>query len=356
MSETIIRIPSSGSGVPATQLFEPFTLAQFGGEAADPTTVLEARDLVKHFSSGRGFLGRKRHVVHAVDGVSFKLSRGRTLGLVGESGCGKTTTGRVILGLEEPTAGEIRFDGVDVTRLRGAEAKRYRNRVQMVFQDPSASLDPKMRVGESVAEPLFLHGWEAGARAERVANLLDRVGLDPSLGSRYAHQLSGGQRQRVGIARALALEPEVIIADEPTSALDVSVRAQVINLLKDLQAELGVAYVFISHDLSTVRYVSDEVAVMYLGQIVERAPSEELFSQPLHPYTQALLDAVPIPDPRAEAQRHVMLLEGDVPDPAAPPSGCRFHTRCPFATADCAAIEPVLRAVAPGREVACHMV
>jgi len=319
-------------------------------------TVLEARDLVKHFASRNGLLGRNKRVVRAVDGISFKLERGKTLGLVGESGCGKTTTGRVILRLEEPTAGELRFNGVDVAKFQGADVKAYRKRVQMVFQDPSASLDPKMRVGESVGEPLYLHGWLAAERAERVASLLDRVGMDPSLGARYPHQLSGGQRQRVGVARALALDPEVIIADEPTSALDVSVRAQVINLLKDLQTELGIAYVFISHDLSTVRHVSDDVAVMYLGQIVESAPSEELFREPLHPYTKALLDAVPIPDPQAESQRQITLLEGDVPDPAAPPAGCRFHTRCPLATPRCVAEPPALRSVSPGRHVACHLV
>ena len=318
--------------------------------------LLEARDLVKHFATRRGLLGRQRRVVRAVDGVSFTLRRGKTLGVVGESGCGKTTMGRVILRLEDPTAGELRFNGVDVANLRGAEVKGYRSRVQMVFQDPSSSLDPKMRVGESVGEPLFLHGWPGAARDERVAGLLDRVGLNPSAASRYPHEVSGGQRQRVGIARALALEPEVIVADEPTSALDVSVRAQVINLLRDLQADLGIAYIFISHDLSTVRHVSDEVAVMYLGQIVERAPSEELFREPLHPYTRALLDAVPIPDPVAEAQRATVVLEGEVPDPANPPTGCRFHTRCPLATVRCAEEAPLLRAVSARREVACHLV
>ncbi len=318
--------------------------------------VLEAVDLKKHFTFRRGFLGRRRHVVRAVDGVSFTLRHRKTLGVVGESGCGKTTMGRVILRLEDPTAGELRFNGVDVAKLRGAEVKGYRSRVQMVFQDPSASLDPKMRIGESIGEPLFLHGWPGPARAERVDELLDRVGLHPSLASRYPHEVSGGQRQRVGIARALALAPEVIVADEPTSALDVSVRAQVINLLRDLQADLGIAYIFISHDLSTVRHVSDEVAVMYFGQIVERAPSDELFRQPLHPYTKALLDAVPIPHPVAEAQRAGVVLEGEVPDPTNPPAGCRFHTRCPLATARCAVEAPMLRAVATDREVACHLV
>jgi oligopeptide/dipeptide ABC transporter ATP-binding protein len=334
----------------------PDSPAVQGPITAPEDVVLEARDLVKHFTFRRGFLGRSRRVVRAVDGVCFQVRRGRTLGLVGESGCGKTTVGRVLVRLEDPTAGELRFGGVDVAGLRGADVKAYRTRVQMVFQDPSASLDPKMRVGESIAEPMFLQRWTGAVREERTASLLDRVGLHSSLAARYPHELSGGQRQRVGIARALTLEPEVIVADEPTSALDVSVRAQVINLLRDLQAELGIAYLYISHDLSTVRYVSDEVAVMYLGQIVERAPSEELFVAPLHPYTRALLDAVPVPDPAAESQRTVMLLEGEVPDPTNPPSGCRFHTRCPLAIARCAEEVPAFRAVAPAREVACHLV
>jgi oligopeptide/dipeptide ABC transporter ATP-binding protein len=258
--------------------------------------------------------------------------------------------------LEDPTGGELRYRGDDVARLRGAAVKAYRTRVQMVFQDPSASLDPKMRVGESIGEPMYLQGWSASSRSDRTSALLERVGLHPSLAMRYPHELSGGQRQRIGIARALALEPEVIVQDEPTSALDVSVRAQVINLLRDLQSDLGLAYIFISHDLSTVRYVSDEVAVMYLGQIVEKAPSEDLFQRPLHPYTRALLDAVPIPDPVAESRRQVMLLEGEVPDPTNPPAGCRFHTRCPLATARCAEEAPLLRRMTPEREVACHLV
>lgn len=324
--------------------------------AADDDIVVEARGVAKHFALKRGWLDRHPRYVKAVDGIDFTLRRGKTLGLVGESGCGKTTTGRLILRLEDPTEGEMWFNGVDVAHLKGSRLKWYRSRVQMVFQDPFTSLDPKMRVGESVAEPLFIHGSSIAERQERVDYLLQEVGLDPTLGRRYPHQLSGGQRQRVGIARALSLGPDVIIADEPTSALDVSVRAQVINLLKDLQQELGMSYVYISHDLSTVRYISDDVAVMYLGQIVERAPAEELFREPLHPYTKALMAAVPVPDPKTEAKRQVVLLEGEVPNPANPPSGCRFHTRCPVAVARCKEDAPALRTLDRGRAVACHLV
>jgi oligopeptide/dipeptide ABC transporter ATP-binding protein len=324
-------------------------------DAPTSPVPLEARGLAKYFPlSGRRFR-RPLGYVRAVDGVDFSLHEGRTLGLVGESGCGKTTTGRLVLRLEAPSAGRILINGVDIAHLEGSALKKYRSRVQMIFQDPFSSLDPKMRLGEAIAEPLFIHGWSAADRRDRVAELLEQVGLDRSMATRYPHQISGGQRQRVGIARALALAPDIIVADEPTSALDVSVRAQVINLLKELQDRLSISYIYISHDLSTVRYISHTVAVMYLGQIVERAPAEELFREPLHPYTTALMAAVPVPDPMVEAQRKVVLLEGEVPSPADPPLGCRFHTRCPLATARCREEMPVLRRVTPDREVACHL-
>jgi len=290
-----------------------------------------------------------------VDGVSFSVRRGETLGIVGESGCGKTTTGRMIVHLEEPTNGEIRLDGEDVTRLGKGDLDRYRRRVQMVFQDATSSLDPKMRVGSCISEPLDTR--RIGSREERAARVMELmglVGLPDEMAQRYPHELSGGQRQRVGIARALSLSPEVIVADEPTSALDVSVRAQVVNLMRDLQQELALSFVFISHDLSTVRYISHEVAVMYLGRIVESGPAESIFAHPLHPYTRALLAAVPVPDPRLEAEREVILLEGELPSPSSPPSGCRFNTRCPIATERCRAEEPQLGLMDSGHRVACH--
>ncbi len=319
--------------------------------------LLDVRGLRKHFVKKPVFRWQKGSVVRAVDGVDVKLAKGKTMGLVGESGCGKTTTGRMLLRLEEPTDGAIMIDGQDIASLSGRQLKAYRRRVQMIFQDPYASLDPRLSVRDSVSEPLDVQ--DVGSkreRSERVDSLLERVGLPPALGRRLPSQLSGGQRQRVGVARALALNPSIIVADEPTSALDVSVRAQVINLLRDLQDDLHLSYVFISHDLSTVRHISDEITVMYLGKIVEQAPSEALFEEPLHPYTQALFSAVPVPDPVLESRREVHMLQGELPSPSNPPSGCRFRTRCPLAVEQCALEEPLLSPRGEARKVACHRV
>lgn len=335
--------------------FEKGTESNSYGEE---TPVLEVRGLKKHFAKNSLFPWKKpASAVRAVDGIDFSLQRRQTVGLVGESGCGKTTTGRLIVRLEDPTEGQILVDGTDVASLDGKELKQHRRQVQMVFQDPYASLDPRMTIRDSIAEPMTIQGIGSRAeRYERVADLMQQVELDPTLGARLPRQLSGGQRQRVGIARALALSPSVIVADEPTSALDVSVRAQVINLLKDVQEETGLSFLFISHDLSTVRYISDHIAVMYLGKIVEQAPAEELFDQPLHPYTRALLSAVPIPDPVLEERREITLLAGDLPSPANPPAGCRFNTRCPMATARCRDEEPALKDYGAGRLAACHYI
>ena len=315
--------------------------------------LLETIDLRKHFVKGSG-LFKKPTAVRAVDGVSFRVGRGETLGLVGESGCGKTTAARMLVGLETPTSGDILFEGEQVLWEAPTPVRR---RIQMVFQDPYASLDPRMTIQDIVAEPLDVqHVGTREQRKERVAHLLSQVGLDASLVRRLPRQLSGGQRQRVGVARALALSPSLIVADEPTSALDVSVRAQVINLLRDLQEEMGLSFVFISHDLSAVRHVSHSIAVMYLGKIVEQAPAEDLFKMPFHPYTQALISAVPVPDPEIERGRTVQLLQGDLPSPANPPSGCRFSTRCPLAMTRCREEEPALRKLDGERTVACHFV
>ena len=319
--------------------------------------LLEVRDLVKHFEVSGGILGRVQGVVRAVDGVSFTIKRGETLGLVGESGCGKTTTGRCILQLERPTSGAVLFEGRDLTTVDARELRRLRRRIQVIFQDPYSSLNPRMSVGQIIEEPLAVHRLVKGAaaRAARVRQLLSQVGLHAQHAARFPHELSGGQRQRVGIARALALEPSLIVCDEPVSALDVSIQAQIVNLLEDLQAELGLTYLFVAHDLSVVRHISDRIAVMYLGKIVELADRKTLYDAPRHPYTKALLSAVPIPDPEVEATRERIVLGGEVPSPLNPPSGCVFHPRCPIAVERCPREVPALREVAAEHWAACHL-
>lgn len=318
---------------------------------ASPTrdTLVSVRGLVKHFP-----VEGSDDVVRAVDGVSFDIFAGETLGLVGESGCGKSTVGRCLLRLIEPTAGQVIFEGQDILSLDKKHMRRLRREMQIIFQDPYASLNPRMKVRDIIGEPLVIHK-EAGPRPgdlkDEVAGLMERVGLDPDYMTRYPHEFSGGQRQRIGVARALALNPKLIVADEPVSALDVSVQAQVVNLLQELQEEFKLTYLFISHGLAVVEHISTRVAVMYLGRIVEIADATELYVQPLHPYTQALLSAIPIPDPKQKRKR--IILQGDVPTPINPPSGCRFRTRCPLAIEECAHVDPELREVAPGHHVAC---
>jgi oligopeptide/dipeptide ABC transporter ATP-binding protein len=326
-----------------------------------PTTpeagaLVEVRALVKHFPITRGILfQRKVGAVQAVDGVSFEVRRGETLGIVGETGCGKSTTARLIMRLLDATSGEVRFDGQDITRLEGSALKQVRREMQMIFQDPYSSLNPRKTIGSIIAEPFAIHGMlkESGARKRTVQELMETVGLNPEHYNRYPHEFSGGQRQRIGVARALALKPRLLIADEPVSALDVSIQAQVLNLLRDLQREFGLTLVFIAHDLSVVRHMCDRVAVMYLGKVVEIGPGDALYGAPRHPYTGALLSAVPVADPsRHGRERH--LLSGDVPSPANPPAACRFHTRCPKAQDRCSTEEPLLRDMGTGTDAACH--
>lgn len=313
--------------------------------------ILEVRDLTKHFKAGG------KQIVHAVDGVSFSLEKGKTLGIVGESGCGKSSCARTIIRMYDPTAGQIILDGDDITNLHQKQLKPYRRKMQMIFQDPYASLNARMTVRDIIAEPLIAHGVVSSKEqaSDIVYPMLERVGLTKEHANRYAHEFSGGQRQRVGIARALVLEPQLVICDEPISALDVSIQAQVINLLKDFQEEKKVSYLFIAHDLSMVRYVSDDVGVMYLGQMVELCEADEIYAHPLHPYTKGLLGSIPIANPRLARQKEKSSIEGDIPSPIHPPAGCRFHTRCPYAKPECAQEKPQMKDVGGGHMVACHL-
>ena len=332
--------------------------APTNGQDGQPQVLLEVRDLKMHFPITKGIIFQRQvGAIKAVDGIDFSLFKGETLGLVGESGCGKSTTGRAILQLYRPTGGEVIFEGIDLTKIKGEDLRKTRRRMQMIFQDPYASLNPRMTVGSIVGEPLEVHniGANKKERQERVQELLKIVNLNPYFINRYPHEFSGGQRQRIGIARALAVNPSFIVCDEPISALDVSIQAQIINLLEDLQDELGLTYLFIAHDLSVVRHISDRIAVMYLGKVVELADRDELYEKPMHPYTQALLSAVPIPDPVIENQRQRIILEGDVPSPADPPKGCHFSTRCPRVMDICRQDEPHFKDYGAGHYVACWL-
>jgi oligopeptide/dipeptide ABC transporter ATP-binding protein len=317
-------------------------------------TLIEVESLKKYFPIRKGLLQREVGQVHAVDDVSFGVRQGETLGLVGESGCGKSTLGRTIVRLLEPTEGAVRFEGKDISKLRSRALRPLRREMQMIFQDPYASLNPRKRVGSIIGTPLKIHGVEKSQRRARVQELLETVGLSPEHYNRFPHEFSGGQRQRIGVARALALRPKLIVADEPVSALDVSIQSQMLNLLGDLQNELKLTYVFIAHDLSVVRHVSNRIAVMYLGKLVELSPAEELYQRPIMPYTEALLSAVPIPDPDLSAKRERIVLQGDVPSPINPPSGCRFHTRCRYMTDICREVEPPLVDYGNSHLAACH--
>ena len=335
-------------------------------ETVDMGTVETAEDVLINVQGLRMYFPvtaglifqRKVADVKAVDGLSFEIKKGETLGLVGESGCGKSTTGRAILQLYKPTAGSVDFGGTELTKLKGNDLRRMRRKMQMIFQDPYASLNPRMSVGSIIGEPLQIHGLAPGTRArrERIQDLMRVVGLNPYYANRYPHEFSGGQRQRIGIARALAVEPDFIVADEPVSALDVSIQAQIINLMEDLQSQFGLTYLFIAHDLSVVRHISNRVGVMYLGKMMELADRNELYENPLHPYTKALLSAVPVPDPSVERERERIILTGDVPSPLRPPPGCVFHTRCPIAIEECRTAIPEWRDVGSGHWVACHRV
>jgi peptide/nickel transport system ATP-binding protein/oligopeptide transport system ATP-binding protein len=342
--------------IPSTQRCGPGLTSPVEWEADPMTNLLEVRDLVKHFPIRRGvIIQRQVGAVKAVDGVSFDVKQGETLGIVGETGCGKSTTARLLCRLMDPTSGSITFDGREVGAQKGDDLKALHRDMQMVFQDPYSSLNPRKSVGSIISDPYVIHGLYTGAgeRKRRVQDLMDRVGLNPEHYNRYPHEFSGGQRQRIGVARAIALEPKLLIADEPVSALDVSIQAQVLNLLRELQRDMGLTLVFIAHDLSVVRHMCDRVAVMYLGRIVEMADSDVLYTLPRHPYTGALLSAVPVPDPRGGTKQR-QLLTGDVPSPANPPSACRFHTRCPKAQPKCSEVDPPLEPKAGGSVAACH--